>query len=64
MDTDDEKEMLLRVIEINARQEVERIATELARAVSRDKEALLASLEFHEFMRDACEDCVEEEYPI
>lgn len=64
MDTDDEKEALLRVIEINARREVARLATELARAVSRDKEALLAGLEFHEFVRDACEDCADEKYPL
>ena len=52
------KEQLLRGIEAKAARRTGRLASELVRARSRDKELILAELEFQRWLADTCGDCL------
>ena len=53
------KEQLLRGIEAKATRRTGQLASELVRARSRDKELILAELEFQRFLAGSCLDCHE-----
>ena len=48
------KQHILRGIEARARQEAECLAGEFARAASEEKEAVLAALEFEQWLAESC----------
>ena len=52
------KEQLLRGIEAKATRRTGRLASELVRAQSKDKELILAELEFQRWLADTCGDCL------
>ncbi len=54
------KELLLRGIETQATCRTGRLASDLVRARSEDKELILAELEFQRWLADACLDCLNE----
>jgi len=51
-----EKEHMLRIVEARALQEAEYLAGEFARAASEDREAILAALEFEQWLAAGCRD--------
>ena len=53
------KEQLLRGIEAKATRRTGRLASELVRARSRDKELILAELEHQRWLADTCGDCLD-----
>jgi len=57
----DIKELLLRGIEAEAACRIGRLASELVHARSRDKELILAELEFQRWLADTCSDCLDGE---
>ena len=52
------KEQLLRGIEAKATRRTGRLASELVPARSKDKELILAELEYQRWLADACGDCL------
>ena len=54
---DENKNALLRAIEARAVRRLGRLAGELVRARSEDKELMLAELEFQRFLAESCLDC-------
>ena len=54
---DENKNALLRAIEGRAVRRLGRLAGELVRARSEDKELILADLEFQRFLAESCLDC-------
>ena len=52
------KEQLLGRIEAKATRRTGRLASELVRARSRDKELILAEMEFQRWLADTCGDCL------
>jgi hypothetical protein len=54
------KKRLLRGIEAKAKRRTGRLASELVRAQSKDKELILAELEFQRWLTDTCGDCLDE----
>ena len=54
------KEQLLRGIEAKAARRTGRLASELVRARSRDKELVLAELEYQRWLADTCGDSLDE----
>jgi len=53
------KDRILRRIQEKAAEEAEDLVRELARAVSEEKEAILAGLEFEQWLADTCRECQE-----
>ena len=53
------REQLLRGIEAKAMRRTGRLASELVRARSRDKELVLAELEYQRWLADTCGDCLD-----
>ena len=54
----DSKERLLRGVEVQATSRTGRLASELVQARSKDKELVLAELEFQRWLADTCGDCL------
>ena len=54
------KEQLLRRIEAKATRRTGRLASELVRAQSKDREVVLAELEYQRWLADTCGDCLDE----
>ncbi len=52
------KEQLLRGIEAKATRRTGRLTSELVRARSKDKELVLAELEYQRWLADTCGDCL------
>ena len=52
------KEQLLRGIEAKATRRTGRLASELVRARSKDKELILAELEYQRWLAETCADCL------
>ena len=52
MQTD--KDYLLRIVEARAQREAEYLAGEFARAASEEREAILAALEFEQWLAQGC----------
>ena len=48
------KQRILREIEAQARQEAEYLAGEFARSASEEREAILAALEFEQWLAEGC----------
>ena len=51
------KDMLLRVVEVKARRRVAQLACQFVRAQSRDREMILAAMEFERWLADSCRSC-------
>ena len=51
-----EKEQILREVEARALREAEYLAGEFARAASEEREAILAALEFEQWLVSSCRD--------
>ena len=51
------KDDLLRVIQARAEEEARALASEFARAASEEREAILAELEFDQWLTDSCRSC-------
>lgn len=58
------KDMFVKAVKAHAHEKAMRLRAAFARATSEDKETLLAGIEFHEFVRDACQDTVDEPCPL
>ena len=54
---DEDKNALLRAIQARAVRRLGRLAGELVRAGSEDRELILADLEFQRFLAESCLDC-------
>ncbi len=52
------KDLLLRIVEVKARHRVAGLACQMVRAPSRDREMILAALEFERWLADSCRDCL------
>ena len=53
----EDKNVLLRAIEARAARRLGRLAGQLVRAESEDKELILADLEFQRWLAESCLDC-------
>ena len=53
------KDVLIRVIEARATRRVGRLAADLVRARSEDKELVLAEMDFERWLAESCLDCHE-----
>lgn len=51
------KDRILRRVQEKAAEEAEDLARELARAASEEKEAILAGLEFEQWLAESCREC-------
>jgi hypothetical protein len=54
---DPSKELLLGVIEARSLREMQELSVALARSTAEEKEAILAGIEFEQWLADACADC-------
>ena len=51
------KDIMLEAVRRRSEQEAARLAGEFERAAAEDREAVLAALEFEEWLAQACRDC-------
>ena len=51
------KDLLLRIVEVKARHRVAGLASAFVRAASRDREMILAEMQFERWLADSCRDC-------
>jgi hypothetical protein len=52
------KDQMIRLIKEKAEKEAAYLAGEFARAASRDRELILAELEFEKWLADSCAECL------
>jgi len=53
------KEMILEALCHRAEREAARLAGEFARAAAEEKEAIIAALEFEQWLAETCDQCLE-----
>ena len=54
---DERKAWLLGEIEVRSRRTVQALAAQLVHSSAEEKEAVLAAIEFEQWLADACKDC-------
>jgi hypothetical protein len=54
------KDMILEALRQRAERETARLAGEFTRAAAEDKEAILAALEFEQWLAESCDLCLDE----
>ena len=55
------KDQMIRLIQYKAEQDAAELAGEFARAVSEDREEILAALEFEKWLAETCAVCLEKD---
>ena len=52
------KDVMLEAVMRRSRREAAKLAGEFARAASEEREAILAAMQFEQWLADSCEDCL------